>query len=175
VAHEALVVGPAIGTAIMIIMVSERKWRQPGFAPHDPVLIGRHELIGRVQRAKMHLDFVGITREYRGAAPRAEVPTGIFASLSLDAYRFLGENCGCEKERAMVLAAIQAMADAGPVRRPRHRDPDITAQASAIDLGHLCQSRPSLALRASIRFDASALVRSSDGSASWASSLSVVR
>lgn len=109
----------------------QRERRQPGLAADGPQLVGRHELVGRVQRAKVHFDFVVAAAEHGRAAARAEVAAGVLARLAFDRHHVRGKDRGSVEQRAVVLAAIKTVADADAVRAARDRDPDIAAQATA--------------------------------------------
>src|SRR5688572_25220187 len=70
--------------AVALIVTLQRKRRQPGLAADDPVLVGRHQLIGHVQGPQMHFDLVVIAREDRRAAALAEVTTPVLSCLAFD-------------------------------------------------------------------------------------------
>jgi hypothetical protein len=63
----------------------------------------------------MHLHFVGISRENRGAALGAEMPPFIGPGFASDLDGILREDCSGEKQSAMMFSAIQAVADPHPV------------------------------------------------------------
>jgi hypothetical protein len=52
-------------------------------------------------------------------------------SFAIDLNRFVREDAGCVEKRAMVLAAIQAMAESNAVGLAGGRDADVAAKASA--------------------------------------------
>ena len=54
-------------------MPGQRKIRQPRFTPHNPALIGRLQLIRRIQRAEVHLDLITTAVEHRRTTARAEI------------------------------------------------------------------------------------------------------
>lgn len=114
----------------------ERKWRQPGLAAGGPKLIGRHQLVGSIQRAEIHFDLVRSATEDGRSTARAEVTPPIVSGLAIDRHGLLGKNRGRVKERAMMLAAIEAVAEADPVWSPRCHKPDTAAQATAGESVH---------------------------------------
>src|SRR5215207_4658499 len=98
--------------AVAFIVSFQRKRRQPGFAANDPVLVGRHQLVGGVQRSQMHFDLVVIAREDRRAATLTEVTTPVLSCLAFDGDCNFRENGRSEEQSAMMLAAVEAMAQA---------------------------------------------------------------
>lgn len=56
---------PTCSAAVLCIVASQRKLRQPAFAPHGPVFIGGRELIGGIQGSQMHFDLVTVPGENR--------------------------------------------------------------------------------------------------------------
>jgi len=60
-----LILLPPLTFTIPPVMPSQRKIRQPRFAAYRPTLISGLQLIGRIQRAEVHLDLVATTVEYR--------------------------------------------------------------------------------------------------------------
>ncbi|TDW61534.1 hypothetical protein EDF57_10992 [Novosphingobium sp. PhB55] len=70
---------------------------------------------------------------------------------TLNCYRVFWKN-GCSKEQGtMVLAAIEAVADAHTVGLPTRPEPNGLTKASTADLLHHHQSLPSFAFSASMR------------------------
>ena len=61
---------------------------------------------------------------------------GIVASLTFDLHRILRENRGCMKQRAMMLAAIEAVTNADTVGTARRLNSDVAAQATAAEPFH---------------------------------------
>src|SRR5690606_25925652 len=84
--------GSTLPLPIPQVMPGQRKRRQPGLAPDDPAFVGRQQLIGRVQRAQVHLDFIAAAGEHRGAAARAEGATGVVAGFAFNVHRALGRD-----------------------------------------------------------------------------------
>ncbi len=111
-------------------MPGERERRQPGFAAQGPELIGGDEPVELIERAEMDFDLGTRATEDRGAAFGAEMPALIMARLALDADSGLREDGRSVKQGAVVLAAIEAMAEADPVRFARRGDADLAAKSS---------------------------------------------
>ena len=65
----------------------------------------------------MNLDLIAGAPEQRGAASGTEVPVPVFRRRAADGDRINREDRGGVEHRAMMLAAIKAMADADAVRR----------------------------------------------------------
>src|SRR5690606_36734180 len=101
--------------AVVLVAPLERERRQPGFAADGPKLVGRRELVGCVERAEVDFHFVAAAAEDRRAAAGAEMSPGIGVRLALDRHRILREYRGGVEKRAMVLAAVEAVAEADPV------------------------------------------------------------
>ena len=77
-AHDAddpSVFEPSGSIAIALVSPRERKRRQPGFAAAGPAFVGWPQLVGRVQRAEVHLHFVARPGEDGRTAARAEMPS----------------------------------------------------------------------------------------------------
>src|SRR5690242_5960998 len=91
----------------------------------------------------MHLDFIAEAREHRRAATRAEEPPGIIARLARDRHRVLREDRRCVIQRAMMLAAVEAMAQADSIRAPRCLYSHVATQASAGNAAHPQSPSPS--------------------------------
>src|SRR5690349_4180945 len=84
----------------------------------------------------MHFDFVGAACEDRRAASWTEKPAGIVARLAFDGDSLRGKNRGSKEQGAMMLAAIETVANPDPVWCTRREDPDVAAQATACELVH---------------------------------------
>ena len=112
-------------------MPFERKLRQPGLATDRPEFVGRHQLVTGVERPQIHLDLVGTAPENGRTATGAEEPPGIVACLAVDRYRILRKYCRGVKKGSMMLAAVETVAEADPIRSPRCHKSDIAAQAAA--------------------------------------------
>src|SRR6185295_4322910 len=111
-----------------------------------PVLVGRPELARRIEAAESHFDLVAGAREHRGAARRAEVPALVVRGSAADRDRIHREDRGGAEHRAVVLAAIEAVAHTYAIRRAGGREAHRAAQAAA---GHFFSTarRPSMAAR----------------------------
>src|SRR5690606_31805800 len=115
-----------------------REGRQPAFPPDRPVLVGRLQEVGGVKTAERHLDLIPAAREDGGATGRAEEAPAIALRLPLDRHRFFGKDCRTAEERAVMLAAVEAMAETHPIGPSRRHEPQLPAKASA---GELRQTR----------------------------------
>jgi hypothetical protein len=122
--------------AIALISSPQREWREPGLAPNGPQFIGRHELVGRIESAKVHFDLVASASEDRRAAAGTEEASGEIACLAIDSDCGLRKYRGRMKERSMVLAAVETVAKTDPVGSPRRPEPDFTAQAASGEFVH---------------------------------------
>jgi hypothetical protein len=121
----------------MVVPPGERKGWEPAFATSDPAFVSRHKWVGVIEYAQVDLDLVRAAGENGRAAARTEKPPGIVARLTFDGDRFRREHGRSEKEGAMMLAAVEAMANADPARISRRDDPDVPAQATACELVHV--------------------------------------
>jgi hypothetical protein len=119
------------GVTIALVSSRERKRRQPGLATDDPAFVGRHQLVRGIQGSQVYLDFVGAARENGGAAAGTEKSPVVVACLALDRHRILREHRGSVEEGPMMLAAVETVTKADPVRRPRSHYSNIAAQATA--------------------------------------------
>jgi hypothetical protein len=68
---------------------------------------------------------------------RTKTPAAIVACFTFDRYRITREYRGSMKKRAMVLAAIEAMAESDPIWQPRRHNSDLAAKAAARELVHI--------------------------------------
>lgn len=66
----------------------------------------------------------------------AEVPTRVVLGHALDRHRLLWEDRRGVEERSVMLAAVQAVADADSAWNPRGLKPDLAAKAAAMDVVH---------------------------------------
>src|SRR5690606_3034647 len=105
-----LSLGPTRGFPVTLVSPRQPERRQPGFATDGPQLVGRHQLVGCVQRSEVHFDLVVAASEDGRAAARTEEPPGVIAHLALDHYRVPREYRGGVEQRPMVLAAVEAVA-----------------------------------------------------------------
>ena len=64
------------------------------------------------------------------------MPPGIAPRLALDRHRLAGEDGGREEQGAVMLAAIEAVAEADPVGVAGCHDADVAAEATAGELVH---------------------------------------
>ncbi|CAI8751782.1 hypothetical protein EMIT0P228_140065 [Pseudomonas brassicacearum] len=132
----ALLLGPPCPLAIMLVVSGERKRRQPGLTAHGPAFVGGHQLIGGVQRPKVHFYFVTRAGEQRRAAARAEKASGIIPCFTFDRHGILGKNGGSVEERAVMLATVEAVTEANPIRTARGLDANVAAQATTGESVH---------------------------------------
>src|SRR5690606_21382150 len=112
----------------------EREGRQPAFAADGPALIGGLQEGGGVKTAERHLDLVAAARDDRGApGPPAEAPaTASRPPLARHCPRGSGRRAA--EERAVMLAAVEAMAETHPIGPSRRPEPQLPAKASAGEL-----------------------------------------
>jgi len=126
-----LLLKAARGVTIALVSFRERKRRQPGLAADGPEFVGRRQLVGGIQGSQVHLNFVRAARENRRAAAGTEKPPGVAARFAIDGHRVLGEHGGSVKKGAMMLAAVETVTKADPVRTSRRHNSDVAAQATA--------------------------------------------
>src|SRR3546814_12767853 len=84
----------------------------------------------------MHLDLVAAAGEDRRAAAGTEEPPAVFVRFAVDRHRILGKHRRGVEQRAVMLAAVEAVTDADPVRRSRRHDPDVAAKAATGESVH---------------------------------------
>ncbi|MOA52919.1 hypothetical protein D3C78_1763000 [compost metagenome] len=94
-------------------------------------------MIRGIQGSQVHFDFVGSARENGRAATGTEKPPGVVACFTFDRHRILREYCGGVKKRPMVLAAVETVTKADPVREPRRHKSDVAAKATAGESVHV--------------------------------------
>jgi hypothetical protein len=86
--------------------------------------------------------------------PSADEPERIVPRLAVDGHRIGWEHRGGVKQRAMMLAAVEAVADPDPVWPPGGHKPDIAAQAAAGEAIHAASPRWSNGRKAyAVRWD----------------------
>src|SRR5919106_6819560 len=124
------------GVTIAVVSSRERKRRQPGLATDDPAFVGWHQLVRGIQGSYVHFDFVCAASENRRAAAGTEKPPGVVACFAIDRHRILREHRGSVKEGPMMLAAVETVTKADPVRAARRDNPDVAAQATAGESVH---------------------------------------
>jgi hypothetical protein len=122
-------------------MFREREGREPGLATNSPQLVGGLELVRRVERSQIHDDLLVAAREQWRPTSRAEMPPFEIARFALDDNRVPRKDCGRVKQRAVVLAAVEAMTDADAIRASRRDDAHRAAQASSSNPLHRVRSR----------------------------------
>ena len=122
-----LVFVPSRASPITFVVSFKRKRRQPGLTPNGPELIGRRQLVGRVEGTETDFDLVPGPREDGRAAARAEMPPLIDLCLPADRYRRSRKDGRAMKQRAVVLAAIKAMAEANAMGLARDDKANIAA------------------------------------------------
>lgn len=124
------------GVTIAVISARQRKRRQPGLATDDPAFVGWHQLVRGIQGSQVHFDFVRGAGENGRAAAGTEKPSGIVACFAIDRHRVLREHRGSMEESAMMLATVETVTKADPVRESRRHDADVAAQATARESVH---------------------------------------
>jgi hypothetical protein len=115
----------------------ECEGRQPGLPPNHPGFVAGLELVRRIKCAQMYLDLAARDGKDRRAAGGAEM-----AALELRRDTTMGDRSAridrrCVKQRAMMLAAIHAVAERDPIRLSQGRDAQRPAEATAGDFSHL--------------------------------------
>src|SRR5690606_6623342 len=120
---------PALALPVPLVASCDVEGREPVFAPDDPALVGRPQLARFVEAAEVHLDLVAAAREQRGAASGAEVAVPVFRRRAFDRDRVGREDRRGVEHRAMMLAAVKAMADADAVRRAGEAEAHRATQA----------------------------------------------
>jgi len=89
----------------------------------------------------MHLHFIGESVEHRPAAARTKMASLIGERLAPNGHRIFRKNRGGEKGCAVMLATIEAMAEADAMWGARGGEAHVTAQAAALDFtGHSSSS-----------------------------------
>src|SRR5690606_12398874 len=68
--HHDLFLRTARGIAVALISPGKRKRRQPGLATDSPKLVGRPQLIGRIEATGFDFDFIVGAPEHGRAATR---------------------------------------------------------------------------------------------------------
>jgi len=121
---------------IAVVSSRERKRRQPRLATDDPAFVGRHQLVRRIQGSQVHFDFVSGACENRRAAAGAEKSPGVVASFAIDRHRILREDRGRVEKGPMMLAAVETVTNADPVRESRRDNLDVAAQATTRESVH---------------------------------------
>ena len=119
------------GVTIAVVSSRERKRRQPELATDDPEFVGWLQLVRGIQGSQVHLDLVCGASENGGAAAGTEKPPGVVACLAIDRHRILREHRGGVKKGPMMLAAVETVTKADPVRASRRHNADVAAQATA--------------------------------------------
>src|SRR6185295_7532059 len=124
------------GVTISLISSRERKRRQPGLATNDPAFVRWHQLIRSIQGSQVHFDFVCGARENGRAAAGTEKPPGVVACFASDRHRILREHRGSMKKGPVMLAAVETVTKAEPVRGSRRHKADVATKATARESIH---------------------------------------
>src|SRR5262249_42123856 len=114
--------------------------RQPALPPAHPHLVGGRHLARRIEASGSNLDLVARAAEHGGAASRAEMTPGIIGSLAGDRHRFGREDRKGVEHRAVMLSAIQTVADADAARFHAALQPYRPAEAASgiVSFAHVC-------------------------------------
>src|SRR5205085_5633876 len=75
--------------------------------------------------------------KHRRPAARTKIASGVVVRLARDGHRIFWEDRGSVKQGSMVLAAVETVANADPVREPQRDNPDIATQTAAREPVHL--------------------------------------
>src|SRR6185369_11162066 len=114
----------------------ERKRWQPGLATDDPAFVGWHQLVGGIQGSEVYFDFIRAACENGRAAAGAEKPPGVVAYFAVDRHRILRKHRGSLKKGPMMLAAVETVTKADPVRGSRRHKADVATKATARESIH---------------------------------------
>src|SRR5882724_9745856 len=136
VAWTNLLLKATRGVTIVLVSSRERKRRQPRLATDDPAFVGWHQLVRGVQGSQVHFDFVRGACENGRAAAWTEKPPGVVACFAIDRHRILREHRGSVKKGPMMLAAVETVTKADPVRTSRRHNSHVAAQATAGESVH---------------------------------------
>ncbi|CCV03991.1 hypothetical protein MESS2_1170004 [Mesorhizobium metallidurans STM 2683] len=98
--------------------------------------MGWHQLAGRIQGSQVHFDFVRAACKNRRAAAGTEKTPGVVACFAIDRHRILRKHRGSVEKGAMMLAAVETVANANPVWESRRHNFDVAAQAAAGESVH---------------------------------------
>lgn len=112
---------------VALIRTQSSKGWQPAFAPDGPQLIGWLKLVWRIERTKVDANLIAEDTKDGRAAARAEMPPLIDLCLPADRYRRSRKDGRAMKQRAVVLAAIKAMAEANAMGLARDDKANIAA------------------------------------------------
>jgi hypothetical protein len=74
-------------------------------------------LVGGIQRSQIHFDFVCSACENGRAASGTEKPPGVVTCFSFDRHGILRKHRGSIKESTVMLAAVETVTKADPVRK----------------------------------------------------------
>jgi aspartate kinase len=93
-------------------------------------------LVWGIQRSQVHFDFVCGAGENGRTAAGAEKPSGVVACFAVDRHSILRKYGGSVEKRPMMLAAVETVTKADPVRESRRHNSNIAAQAAAGESVH---------------------------------------
>ena len=108
-----------------------RDWREPCFAPCCPTFIVWRELIRGVKGTEMKFNFISALGKDRRATARTKTPTPKGTGGAGDCDRSDGILGRSVKERAVMFAAIHAVANPNPVGRALGDKSNVAAGAAA--------------------------------------------
>lgn len=128
---------PVLAGTIPFITVLDRENRKPRFPSDRPKLVGRSETVSGVEGTEIDLHFVAAAPEHGRAAGRAEVPVAVVPRFPGDADLADRIDRRGMKKRAVMLAAVQAMAKPDAVRLTAGLDPHAAAEAATGDNCHV--------------------------------------
>lgn len=129
---------------ITLVASGNRKVRQPGFAADGPEFIGRCQLIRGIERTQMQFHFITGLGKDRRAAARAERSPLIRPCLAFNRHGILRKHSRGVEQSPVMLAAVETMAKADPIRFALCHKPDLSAQAaSGVSLHDLVFLQPS--------------------------------
>ena len=145
----ALLLKATRGITIPVVSSRERKRRQPGLSTDDPELVGWLQLVRGIQASQIHPDFIGGACENGRAAAGTEGPPGVVACFTLDRHGVLRKYRGSVEKGPVVLAAIETVANADPVRASRRFNSHVATSTATRESGHLFGHRITSSARCS--------------------------
>ncbi len=112
----------------------------------NPTFVGWHQLIGGIQRSQVQFDFVCGTCEIGLAAAGAKIPPSVVARLTSNRHRIAREHRRGVEKGPMMLATVETVTKANPVRESRRHESHVAAKAAAHEFVHVVSPRRYLAL-----------------------------
>src|SRR5262249_55919466 len=117
-------------SSVALISASDVERRQPILPTTNPEFVGGCHLVRRIECAGRDFDFVGRATEDRRSANWAEIAPAIVGRRAGDADGIGRKHRKCSEYRAVMLTAVQAMANAHPKRFSSNFQADCSTEAS---------------------------------------------